>query len=218
MKMLKPVICFFLLLGICSACLKKPNDLIGLVTVSGTVRDAVSGEPLPDVQIEMTKIENLYNGLGYVDIETDVVATAVSNAEGRYYLSYESKGVRAFMLYATPVDPLHVRYPFVQGKSDRIKKAGKHKRDLTCFRSAYAEVMLINKPPVDTVHRISLGVYASSDDIELENLVIDTTIYLKLIGSKKFSTNLRYERTGAEDTTIKLTADPWDTLPVRLYY
>lgn len=141
------------------SCKKKHDDIYGMVTIHGTVRDDVSGSPIPNATVQLVKIEKAFNGFWYIYVETDVAATTVTDNNGNYSLSYEAKGVYELTLDAMPADSLHVPSNVdIATDGERIKTAGEHVQNLRCYRSAWAKITLINKEPLVAPYIIAFSV------------------------------------------------------------
>jgi hypothetical protein len=65
--------------------------------------------------------------------------------------------------------------------------------NLSCNRSAYAEVKIINVSPIDTPYMISLS---GVNRIELKKFFKDTMVFLKLVGIKDRPNTVRFDVTG----------------------
>jgi len=203
------------------SCKKKHDDIYGMVKIHGTVRDDVSGAPIPNATVQLVKIEKSFNGFWYIYVETEVAATTATDSNGSYSLSYEAKGVYELTLDAMPADSLHVPSNVDRATDgEHIKTAGEHEQNLRCFRSAWAKIILTNKAPLVAPYAISISVSSlpGKDDITLNNFNGDTTVYLKLVGSLNHKNSIRFGTSEQVNSYYEKIVAPWDTITMQLSY
>jgi hypothetical protein len=199
------------------ACEKKHDPLFGSVSVSGTVTDLVSNQPIANAVVELVTVRWSYNGLGYGRNRTNTIAaTDTTDATGNYSFAINATNEYEFDLVATPLGSLNVSSDFTVGQDETIKTVGNHIKNLQCHRSACAKVSLTNAAPIDTPYSLSLSAYGA---VTLHYHVKDTVIYLPLVGRAAYPNEIRFSKSGNNGSnSIRVTAGPWDTIPVHFNF
>ncbi len=206
-------ICILLFIIALTGC-QKHDLLNGEIIVTGNVSDIISGEPIPNTIIQLTKV--IWVGGLYGLVEQDMKTVDTTDAFGNYSFSILAEGEYEFNILADPQNIFYVPSLYSVGIVKTVKSIGYHTIDLPCHRSAWAEILLTNVAPIDTPYFISLS--GNLESIDLFNFYKDTLVYLKLIGRPEYPNNLRFNKDNILDSTFDVTAYPWDTINLGFQY
>jgi len=199
-----------------SACKKKHELIYGQVNVSGKITDIVSNLPIQHSVVQLIKVELQPNGLGGTSaVRTEVATTDTTDAFGNYELSFTANGEYELEVLALPSDEQHVLSDYTKPQDHSIQTAGTFIKDLKCYRSAFAKVIVKNVAPIDTPYFINLS---AQNSITLNNFYKDTLVYLKLVGNLEFSNAIRFNKNNDQIQDLTRNIGAWDTIPMELGY
>lgn len=194
----------------------KHDDLYGQITISGRVTDIISNAPLPGADIRLNKYYWEDNGLTYSSRPTGFKTVDTTDANGCYEISIIADGQYEFEVQAIPSDSLNGISRFTNTPRF-IDEIGIHTLNLSCHRTGWVRVNLINEVPIDTPHYMSIdGNFYGR--IVLLNFYKDTTVYILGLSRPELPEQFHFIKDYTYDEYVYLPIKPWDTITVEFKY
>jgi hypothetical protein len=210
---MKPVFLFTGVLLILTGCLRPDDQLWGKLNVTGIVTDMESGEPVPGAVVYLHGTTQKQGPIGYSDFD-ERLAADTADAAGAYSFSYKAHGETRFELNILPTNR-HLFSPGDDAQRYTVTGIGDHQRNLTCVRTGFAGLTLLNRPPYDTTN---VDINSVSDEIHLSKLVRDTTVFVRIYGDNKTPSQINFFADGSNRQSRNLTVGPGDTVNVRFEF
>ena len=201
---------------------KKIVNLNGPVRFEGIVTDKMTGQPIPNMNVQLVPYkasyfsgiwsEAEYNNFGYL-------LPVTTDTNGRYSIDFEANGGQSsFAVFVNPDYQVNNRFYVPASMLDRHKhpyKLGNHIVNFECFRSAIVKVNLTNTPPYDTANIRISGWY---DNMELNRINTDTTVYLVIKGNPSDKNYLDFSKNQSVKESRIVNANNWDTVAINYNY
>ncbi len=201
---------------------KKIVSLTGPVQFEGKVTDKVTGQPIPNMNVQLVPYKAYYFSGIWSEEEYNnfrYVLPVTTDTNGRYSIAYEADGGQSsFAVFVNPDYRVNNRLYVPASNVDRYKhpyKLGNHTVDFECFRSAIVKVNLINIPPFDTANISISGWY---DMMELNRINRDTTVYMVIKGNPSDKNYIDFFKNRNVKETQLVNANNWDTVAINYNY